>query len=115
MRCQARQADCQTGRRNKLLGPTRGSSVHLPGKIGSGNVSLMKAKRETRVSMREGDRILINKGISKKVFIVARVVVPHSNERVFVTKSGGKYTIGLKVWKSDYVWSEKNQMWVPKH
>jgi hypothetical protein len=89
--------------------------VHLPGKIGNGNFYLMKAKRETRVSMREGDRILINKGISKKVFIVARVDVPHSNERVFVTKSGGKYTIGLKVWKSDYVWSEKNQMWVPKH
>jgi hypothetical protein len=89
--------------------------VHLPGKIGNGNFCLMKAKRETRMSMREGDRILINKGISKKVFIVARVDVPHSNERVFVTKSGGKYTIGLKVWKSDYVWSEKNQMWVPKH
>jgi hypothetical protein len=88
--------------------------VHLPGKIGNDNFSLMKAKRETRVSMREGDRILINKGISKKVFIVARVDVPHSNERVFVTKSGGKYTIGLKVWKSDYTWSEKNQMWVPK-
>jgi membrane-bound inhibitor of C-type lysozyme len=77
----------------------------LPSKIGDGNFCLMKAKRETRVSMREGDRILINKGISKKVFIVARVD----------SKSGGKYTIGLKVWKSDYVWSEKNQMWVPKH
>jgi hypothetical protein len=97
------------------LGTVRETEVHLPGKIGNDNFSLMKAKRETRVSMREGDRILINKGISKKVFIVARVDVPHSNERVFVTKSGGKYTIGLKVWKSDYTWSEKNQMWVPKH
>ena len=74
-----------------------------------------KDKREPRVAMREGDRILINKGISKKVFIVARAEVPHSSEKVFVSKSGGKYTIGLKVWKSDYAWSEKNQMWVPKH
>ena len=73
-----------------------------------------KGKRESRTLMREGDRILINKGISKKVFIVARVDVPHSSERVFASKSGGKYTIGLKVWKTDYTWSEKNQMWVPK-
>jgi hypothetical protein len=75
----------------------------------------MKGRREARTSMREGDRILINKGISKKVFIVARVEVPHSTEKAFVSKSGGKYTIGLKIWKSDYTWSEKNQMWVPKH
>jgi hypothetical protein len=74
-----------------------------------------KGRREPRVSMREGDRILINKGISKKVFIVARAEVPHSSEKAFVSKSGGKYTIGLKVWKSDYAWSEKNQMWVSKH
>ena len=46
--------------------------------------------------MREGDRILINKGISKKVMIIARTEIPHSNERIFVTKSGGKYTIGLE-------------------
>jgi len=74
----------------------------------------MKPKRETRNTMREGDRILINKGISKKVFIIARVEIPHSSEKVFASKSGGKYTIGIKVWKSDYVWSDKNQMWVPK-
>ena len=74
-----------------------------------------KGRGEPRVSMREGDRILINKGISKKVFIVARAEVPYSSEKAFVSKSGGKYTIGLKVWKSDYAWSEKNQMWVPKH
>ncbi len=74
----------------------------------------MQRKREARTTMREGDRILINKGISKKVFIVARVEVPHSNEKVFVSKSGGKYTIGLKVWKSDYAWNEKTQMWMPK-
>jgi hypothetical protein len=65
--------------------------------------------------MREGDRILVDKGISKKVFIVARVDIPHCPEKVFVSKSGGKYTIGLKVWKSDYVWNEKNYMWVPRH
>ncbi len=74
----------------------------------------MKVKKQNRTSMREGDRILINKGISKKVFIVARTDVPHCAEKVFVSKSGGKYTIGLKVWKSDYVWSDKNQMWVPR-
>ena len=73
-----------------------------------------RGKREARVSMREGDRILINKGISKKVFIVARSEVPHATEKAFVSKSGGKYTIGLKVWKSDYAWNEKNQMWMPK-
>jgi hypothetical protein len=74
----------------------------------------MRRKRENRTTMREGDRILINKGIAKKVFIVARTEIPHSNEKVFVSKSGGKYTIGLKVWKSDYVWNEKNHMWMPK-
>jgi hypothetical protein len=74
----------------------------------------MRNKKDNRNTMREGDRILINKGISKKVFTVARAEIPHSNEKVFVSKSGGKYTIGLKVWKSDYVWSDKNQMWVPK-
>jgi hypothetical protein len=74
----------------------------------------MKRKKDTRVTMKEGDRILINKGISKKVMIIARVEVPHSNDRIFVTKSGGKYTIGVKVWKSDYFWSDKNQMWMPK-
>ena len=72
-----------------------------------------RRRRENRATMREGDRILINKGISKKVMIIARTEIPHSNERIFVTKSG-KYTIGLKVWRSDYAWSEKNQMWVPK-
>jgi hypothetical protein len=75
----------------------------------------MKARKDNRPIMRVGDRILINKGISKKVLIIARVEIPHSNERIFVSKSGGKYTMGLKVWKSDYAWSEKNQMWVPKH
>jgi len=76
---------------------------------------MRRKKRENRATMREGDRILIDKGISKKVMIIARVEIPHSNERIFVSKSGGKFTIGLKVWRSDFAWSEKNQMWVPKH
>jgi hypothetical protein len=74
-----------------------------------------KRRKDNRATMRVGDRILINKGISKKVMIIARTEIPHSMERIFVTKSGGKYTIGLKVWRSDYMWSEKNQMWVSKH
>jgi hypothetical protein len=86
----------------------------LPVESGNGSFSAMKRKKDSRATMKEGDRILINKGISKKVMIIARVEIPHSNERIFVTKSGGKYTIGLKVWKSDYTWSDRNQMWVPK-
>ncbi len=64
--------------------------------------------------MRIGDRILINKGISKEVFVIARVDVPHSTQRAFVTKSGGDFTIGRRIWKSDYSWNEKSQMWTPK-
>jgi len=75
----------------------------------------MKEKKESRAAMQVGDRILVNKGISKKVLIVARVDIPHSTERAFATKSGGDFTIGIKVWKSDYVWNEKSQMWVPKN
>jgi hypothetical protein len=86
----------------------------LPVVARNDNFRAMKRKRDNRIAMKEGDRILINKGISKKVMIIARLEVPHSNERIFVTKSGGKYTIGLKVWKSDFIWSDKNQMWVPK-
>ena len=74
----------------------------------------MKQKKETQTNMRVGDRILIDKGISKKVFIVARVDIPHSTERVFVSKSGGDFTIGLKVWKSDYTWHAKSRMWTFK-
>lgn len=65
--------------------------------------------------MQVGDRVLISKALSKKVYLVARVDIPHSTEKVFVTKSGGDFTIGLKLWKSDYVWNEKSQMWVPKN
>ena len=76
---------------------------------------MRRKKSENRATMRDGDRILIDKGISKTVMIIARVEIPHSNEKIFVSKSGGKFTIGLKVWRSDFAWSEKNQMWVPKH
>lgn len=62
--------------------------------------------------MRVGDRILIDKGVAKKVYLVACVEIPHSSERVFVTRSGGDFTIGLKVWKSDYAWNQRSQMWV---
>ncbi len=61
--------------------------------------------------MKVGDQILINKWVRKVVYLVARVDIPHSSERAFVTRSGGDFTIGLKVWKSDYAWNEKNQMW----
>ena len=64
--------------------------------------------------MQVGDRLLVNKGGFKEVFIVARVDIPHSTEKAFVSKSGGDFTIGVKVWKSDYVWDEKNQMWTSR-
>ena len=61
--------------------------------------------------MKVGDGILINKWLRKVVYLVARVDIPHSSERAFVSRSGGDFTIGLRVWKSDYAWNEKNQMW----
>ena len=75
----------------------------------------MKDKKGNRATMQVGDRILINKGISQTVYFLARVEIPHSTEKVFATKSGGNFTIGIKVWKSDYVWSYKHKMWVPKN
>ena len=74
----------------------------------------MKDKKGNRATMQVGDRILINKGISQNVYLLARVEIPHSTEKAFATKSGGDFTIGVKVWKSDYVWSDKHKMWVPK-
>jgi hypothetical protein len=71
-------------------------------------------RRDSKAAMQVGDRILVNKGIAKRVYLIARTEIPHSNEKIFVTKSGGDFTIGLKVWKSDYVWSDKSRMWVPK-
>ena len=75
----------------------------------------MKDKKQGRTAMQVGDRILIRKYIAKKVYILARVDIPHSTEKAFATKSGGDFTIGIKVWKCDYVWNEKSQMWVPKN
>jgi hypothetical protein len=65
--------------------------------------------------MQVGDRILVNKGIAKKIYVIARVDIPYSNEKFFVSKSGGDFTIGIKLWKSDYVWSEKSRMWITKN
>jgi hypothetical protein len=76
--------------------------------------STMKPKKNSR-PMQVGDRILVNKVIAKKIYLIARVDIPHSKEKIFVTKSGGDFTIGLKVWKSDYIWSEKSRMWIPKN
>ena len=64
--------------------------------------------------MKVGDRVLVNKFLRKEVLIVARVDIPHSTEKVFVSKSGGDFTIGLKLWKLDYAWNEKNKMWISK-
>jgi hypothetical protein len=75
----------------------------------------MRDKKQGRSAMQVGDRILIRKDLAKKVYILARVDIPHSTEKAFATKSGGDFTIGVKVWKSDYVWNEKSQMWVPKN
>ncbi len=71
----------------------------------------MKKNNQKRTHMKVGDGILINKWLRKVVYLVARVDIPHSSERAFVSRSGGDFTIGLRVWKSDYAWNEKTQMW----
>jgi hypothetical protein len=74
----------------------------------------MKPRKNSR-ALQVGDRILVNKGIAKKIYVIARVDIPYSNEKFFVSKSGGDFTIGIKLWKSDYIWSEKSRMWIPKN
>ncbi len=64
--------------------------------------------------MEVGDRVLVKGDLRRQVMLVARVDVPHSTQKVFLSRSGGDFTVGLKIWKSDYAWSEKNQMWVSK-
>ena len=64
--------------------------------------------------MEVGDRVLVKGDMRRQVMLVARVDVPHSTQKVFVTRSGGDFTVGVKIWKSDYTWSEKSQMWVSK-
>jgi len=78
-------------------------------------ILLVRKKQHNRTTMQVGDRVLVNRPIRKEVFIIARVEIPHCNERVFVTKSGGDFTIGLKLWKADYAWNDGNKMWTPKH
>jgi hypothetical protein len=74
----------------------------------------MADKRQGRATMQVGDRILVARGPKKEVLIVARIELPHSTQRAFVSKSGAGYTIGLRVWKSDFIWNEKARMWVRK-
>jgi hypothetical protein len=66
------------------------------------------------MTMQVGDRILVERGAKKEVFIVARIEVPHSTQRAFASKSGAGYTIGIRIWKSDFAWNEKTRMWVRK-
>ncbi|MCY4487599.1 MAG: hypothetical protein OXF11_10865 [Deltaproteobacteria bacterium] len=74
----------------------------------------MKRTKGQRTTMEVGDRVLIRGNLRRQVMIVARVDIPHSTQKVFLSRSGGDFTVGLKVWKSDFAWSEKNQMWVSK-
>ena len=64
--------------------------------------------------MEVGDRVLVRRDMNRQVMLVARVDIPHSTQKVFLSRSGRDFTVGLKVWKSDYVWNEKNQMWVSR-
>lgn len=64
--------------------------------------------------MEVGDRVLVRRDMNRQVMLVARVDIPHSTQKAFLSRSGGDFTVGLKVWKSDYVWNEKNQMWVSR-
>ena len=64
--------------------------------------------------MEVGDRVLVKQDLNRQVMLVARTDIPHSTQKVFLSRSGGDFTVGLKVWKSDYVWNEKNQMWVSR-
>ena len=87
----------------------------MPPRTADANFLIVKERKDSRNTMHVGDRILIKRTASKEVFILARVDVPHSMEKAFATRSGGTFSIGLKVWKSDYVWSAKSRMWIPKN
>lgn len=63
--------------------------------------------------MEVGDKILVTLVPNREVMIIARVEVPNSQKLAFATKSGGRYTIGRKIWKSDYHWDDQAKMWVP--
>jgi len=81
------------------------NSATLPG---------VRRNRDNRRVMRVGERVLVNKELKKEIMLVARVDIPHSTQKVFLSKSGGDFTVGLKIWKSDYVWNEKTQMWIAR-
>ena len=93
---------------------SRGRFARAPPRCYFSAMTAMRGKRPSKTTMQVGDRLLVEKAVARRIYLIARVDIPHSNEKVFVTKSGGDFTIGLKVWKSDYVWSDKSQMWVPK-
>jgi hypothetical protein len=73
------------------------------------------AKKDGRYTMQVGDHVLVRDGPRRRVLVVARVEVPHAPERAFLSKSGASYSIGVTIWKSDYVWNEKRRMWISKH
>ena len=75
----------------------------------------MKDNRNaSKISMEVGDRILIDLVPGQEVMVIARAEIPHSHNLAFATRSGGRYTIGRKIWKSDYQWDREVKMWVRK-
>ena len=57
--------------------------------------------------MEVGDRVLVKGDLRRQVMLVARVDVPHSTQKVFLSRSGGDFTVGLNIWKSDYAEREE--------
>jgi hypothetical protein len=66
-------------------------------------------------TMEVGDKILLDLVPNPEILIIAVAEVPHAPERAFATRSGGRHTIGRKVWKADYRWDAGRGMWVRKH
>jgi len=98
-----------TRRRRRDCGATK-----LHARVGGVTLPGVKRAKGQRTAMEVGDRVLVKGDLRRQVMLVARVDVPHSTQKVFLSRSGGDFTVGLKIWKSDYTWSEKNQMWVSK-
>lgn len=92
----------------------RSAAAKLRTRVGDGTFSGVKKAKGQRSAMEVGDRVLVKGDMRRQVMLVARVDIPHSTQKVFVTRSGGDFTVGVKIWKSDYTWSEKSQMWVSK-
>jgi hypothetical protein len=75
----------------------------------------MRDNQDTeKTSMEVGDKVLVNLVSCEEVMIIARVDVPHATELAFATRSGGRYTIGRKIWKMDYRWDSETKMWMRK-